>query len=231
MVINYNTFKDRCDALLEQVTNVCVSCGREPRSVKILAVTKTHPLEAALNAYEYGLWGVGENRIQEAIPKIEACSVPLRWELIGHLQGNKAKLAVNHFNRIQSIDSDKLLSKVNLCAKAEGKVMPVLLQVNAGNDPAKFGVEMEEAPRLLEHALTCDHIAVEGLMTIAPLAEDAGVARKTFANLRLLQERLTNQFDAELPELSMGMSGDFESAIREGSTLIRVGSMLFGSHD
>lgn len=228
MVINYDTFKTRCDVLRERVAHVCASCGRDPSTVKILAVTKTHPLEAVLHAHHYGLWGVGENRIQEAIPKIEACSVPVRWELIGHLQSNKAKLAVMHFDRIQSIDSDSLLLKIDTCAQLQGKRMPILLQVNAGEDPAKYGVSTEAAPMLLERALACKHISVEGLMTIAPLPDVGGTAVRAFERLRTTRDDLEHQFSCSLPELSMGMSADFEAAIRSGSTLIRIGSTLFG---
>jgi len=228
MVIDYNTFNERCNALQERIANACVICGRNPGSVKILAVTKTYSVEAALHAYKYGLWGAGENRIQESIPKIEACSKPIRWELIGHLQSNKAKLAVSHFDRIQSVDSDKLLSRIDACAQAEGKIMPVLLQVNAGEDPAKHGVSLEEAPRLLEEALGLEAVQVEGVMTIAPLSGSESVAERTFERLRMLRDDLESQFHYKLPELSMGMSGDFEAAIRAGSTLIRVGSMLYG---
>lgn len=228
MVIDYSTFKERCSFLGDRIASACASCGRDSASVKVLAVTKTHPTKAALYAYEYGLWGAGENRIQEAIPKIEACTKPLRWELIGHLQRNKAKLAVRHFDRIQSVDSESLLSKIDTCAQAEGKRIPILLQVNAGKDPAKYGISVEATPRLLEKALELEHVHVDGLMTIAPLSGSENVAEHTFERLRLLQENLERQFSCQLSELSMGMSGDFEQAIRAGSTCIRVGSMLYG---
>lgn len=228
MVIDYNTFKERCNTLQECIAKACAISVRNAESVKILAVTKTHPVEAALYAYKYGLWGAGENRIQESIPKIKACLEPVRWELIGHLQSNKARLAVSHFDRIQSVDSDRLLSKIDGCAQAEGKKMPVLLQVNAGEDPAKHGISLDQAPRLLEQALGLGAVRVEGVMTIAPLSDSESASARTFERLRMLRDDLESQFHYKLPELSMGMSGDFEAAIRAGSTLIRVGSMLYG---
>jgi pyridoxal phosphate enzyme (YggS family) len=175
------------------------------------------------------LGAVGENRVQEAVEKRAAMAASaLRWELIGHLQSNKAKLAVLHFERIQSVDSEKLLTALDRAAANLGKKLPVLLQINAGNDPAKFGAEPADAPRLLEHALTLPHLQVDGLMTIAPLSSDPAVARRTFANLRRIRDDLATRFGVPLRELSMGMSGDLDHAIAEGSTLVRVGSALYG---
>jgi hypothetical protein len=206
----------------------CIRAGRPAAEVRLLAVTKTHPAAAAEYAARYGLRAVGENRVQEGMEKRAQCSVPLAWELIGHLQSNKAKLAVAHFDRVQSVDSEKLLRVLAQAAEAQSKTLPVLLQINAGNDPAKFGAEPAEAPRLLELALTLPALRVEGLMTIAPLSEDRDVARRTFANLRTVRDTLSAQFRVSLPELSMGMSGDLAEAIAEGSTLVRVGTALFG---
>lgn len=206
----------------------CACAGRPAAEVRLLAVTKTHPAAAAEYAARYGLRAVGENRVQEGMEKRAQCTEPLAWELIGHLQSNKAKLAVAHFDRVQSVDSEKLLRVLAQAAEAQSKTLPVLLQINAGNDPAKFGAEPADAPRLLELALTLPALRVEGLMTIAPLSEDRDVARRTFANLRTIRDTLSAQFGVSLPELSMGMSGDLAEAIAEGSTLVRVGTALFG---
>jgi len=206
----------------------CIRAGRPAAEVRLLAVTKTHPAAAAEYAARYGLRAVGENRVQEGMEKRAQCTEPLAWELIGHLQSNKAKLAVAHFDRVQSVDSEKLLRVLAQAAEAQSKTLPVLLQINAGNDPAKFGAEPADAPRLLELALTLPALRVEGLMTIAPLSEDRDVARRTFANLRTIRDALAAQFGVALPELSMGMSGDLAEAIAEGSTLVRVGTALFG---
>jgi len=170
--------------------------------------------------------------VQEAVEKRASVAAPLRWELIGHLQTNKARLAVAHFDRIQSVDREKLLSHLDRAAAELGKKLPVLLQLNAGHDPAKFGAEPADTPRLLEAALALPHLQVDGLMTIAPLGatpdETTALARRTFANLRALRDELAARTGAPLPVLSMGMTGDLEAALAEGSTLVRVGTALFG---
>ena len=229
MLIDYATFCQRADALLQRIAALCRSAGRDPKEVTLLPVTKNHPAAAAEYAARYGLLGVGENRVQEAAEKRPTVPGPMRWELIGHLQSNKAKLAVAYFDRIQSVDSEKLLRMLDRAAAEAGRILPVLLQINAGNDPAKFGVEPADAAALLETALTQSHLRVDGLMTIAPLADDPAVARRTFANLRVIRDELANRFGTPLRELSMGMSDDLDAAVAEGSTLVRVGTALYGT--
>jgi pyridoxal phosphate enzyme (YggS family) len=228
MFIDYDTFRQRADTLRARIATACAAAGRNPAEVTLLPVTKTHPVAAADYAARYGLAAVGENRVQEGVEKRAQTIAALRWELIGHLQSNKARLAVAHFDRIQSVHSAKLLTMLDRAAGEAGKKLPVLLQINAGNDPAKFGVEPADAPRLLETALALPHLQVDGLMTIAPLSDDPAVARRTFANLREIRDSLATRFGAALPGLSMGMSGDLDAAIAEGSTLVRVGSALYG---
>ncbi|SDR93138.1 hypothetical protein SAMN05444173_1365 [Opitutus sp. GAS368] len=231
MFIDYETFRMRADALLHRIGEQCRAAGRNPREVTLLPVTKTHPAAAADYAARYGLAAVGENRVQEAAEKRTQTAAAVRWELIGHLQSNKAKLAVEHFGRIQSVDSEKLLNVLDRAAGELGRKLPVLLQINAGNDPAKFGAEPADAPRLLELALTKAHLQVEGLMTIAPLSDDPAVARRTFAHLRTIRDQLAARSGVPLRELSMGMSGDLDAALAEGSTLVRIGSALYGPRD
>lgn len=227
--LSYEVFLANLGALRASVATACAAAGREPRSVQILPVTKTHPVEAALLASRAGFAAVGENRVQEALPKIEATrGTGIRWELIGHLQSNKAKLAARAFDRIQSVDSAKLLDLLDRAAGEEGRTLPVLLQVNAGDDPAKFGTSADDVARLLAHAVGKVHLRIEGLMTIAPLSDDPSVARRTFATLRNIRDRLAGP-GVELRELSMGMTGDLAEAIAEGSTMIRVGTALFGT--
>ena len=231
MFIEYDTFCLRANALVLRIAELCQLAGRSPSEVTLLPVTKNHPAAAAEYAARDGLNAVGENRVQEVIDKIGLTPPALRWELIGHLQSNKAKLAATHFSRIQSVDSEKLLAALNRSAGELGKKLPVLLQINAGRDPAKFGVEPTEAPRLLEYALHQPHLQVDGLMTIAPLSDDADVARRTFANLRGIRDELAGRFGRPLAELSMGMSSDLAAAIAEGSTLVRVGTALYGPRE
>ena len=231
MQLSYDTFSIRADAVRARIAAVCGRCGRDPAEVELLAVTKTHPAEAAAYAARYGLRAVGENRVQEGVEKRAQCPALIAWELIGHLQSNKARLAAQHFDRVQSVDSEKLLNHLNRAAAEAGKVLPVLLQINAGNDPAKFGAEPTDAERLLVHALAQPALRVDGLMTIAPLSDDPAVAARTFANLREIRDRLAAQTGASLRELSMGMSYDMDAAIAAGSTIVRVGTALFGTRD
>ena len=231
MFIDYETFRMRADALLHRIAEQCRAAGRNPQEVTLLPVTKTHPAAAAEYAARYGLMAVGENRVQEAVEKRAQTAAAVRWELIGHLQSNKAKLAVEHFGRIQSVDSEKLLNVLDRAAGELGRRLPVLLQINAGNDPAKFGAEPADAPRLLALALAKSHLQVDGLMTIAPLSDDPAVARRTFANLRTIRDQLAVRSGVPLRELSMGMSGDLDAALAEGSTLVRVGSALYGPRE
>jgi pyridoxal phosphate enzyme (YggS family) len=228
MFIDYDTFRERADALRQRIATACARSGRAAVDVALLPVTKTHPAEAADYAARYGLGAVGENRVQEAIDKRAQTTAVLHWELIGHLQSNKARLAATHFDRIQSVDSEKLVGALGRATGELGRKLPILLQINAGQDPAKFGAEPDDAPRLLELALAQPGLQVDGLMTIAPLSDDPAVAQRTFARLRAIRDDLALRFGAPLRELSMGMSGDLDIAIAEGSTQVRIGSALYG---
>jgi pyridoxal phosphate enzyme (YggS family) len=233
MFIAYEEFARRADAVRARIAEECRGAGRNPAEVELLAVTKTHPPAAAEYAARYGLRAVGENRVQEAVDKRPQVSAHLAWELIGHLQSNKARLAALHFDRVQSVDREKLLEPLDRIAGELGRTLPILLQVNAGADPAKFGADLVDAPRLLEAALGKAHLRVDGFMTIAPLganpAETADHAKRTFANLRLLRDDLAARFGKPLRELSMGMTGDLALAVASGSTMVRVGTALFGA--
>lgn len=242
-MVTYDAFLVRLAEVNARLAAACVAAGRATESVRLLPVTKTHPADAAAFAARAGLAAVGENRVQEAAAKRPATEAslaaagvampPPRWELIGHLQSNKARLAAETFDRIQSVDTDKLVRHLDRSAGELGRPLAVLLQINAGRDPAKFGCELEDAPRLLETALAAANLRVEGFMTIAPLgateAETAGHARRTFAALRELRDALAARFGVSLPELSMGMSADLELAVAAGSTCVRVGTALYGS--
>ena len=238
MFITYEEFARRADTVRAQIAAACARAGRDAREVELLAVTKMHPAAAADYAARYGLRAVAENRVQEAIekrPQAAAASAALRWELIGHLQSNKSKLAAQHFDRVQSVDSEKLLTHLDRAAAELGQPLPVLLQINAGDDPAKFGADLADAPRLLETALAKENLRVDGLMTIAPLgatpSETAAHAARTFANLRMLRDELAVRCGTPLRELSMGMTADLDLAIAAGSTLVRVGTALFGARE
>ena len=233
--IDYETFCRRLALVQERIVTACRAADRDLASLTLLPVTQTHPPAAAEYAARRGLAAVGENRVQEAAEKRAAVSADLRWELIGHLQSNKAKPAAATFDRIQSVDSEKLLNHLDRAAGEPGRVLPILLQVNSGHDPAKFGAEPADAPRLLDAALAKPHLRVDGLMAIAPLGatpeETAAHARRTFAALRELRDTLAARADVPLAELSMGMTGDLEIAVAEGSTLVRVGTALYGPRE
>ena len=228
MTPEYSTFVSNADTVRAEITTACEAAGRVPTEVELLAVTKNHGAWAPEYAARYGLTGVGENRVQEAMEKKPLVAAPLRWELIGHLQSNKARVAAENFDRVQSVDSVKLLRRLDAAAAELNRKLGVLLQVNAGDDPAKFGVDLADAPSLLEAALALPHLQVDGLMTIAPLADDISIAQRTFANLRELRDRLASDFGTPLATLSMGMSGDLIPAIAAGSTQVRIGTALFG---
>ncbi len=222
-------FKVRLDALQARVREACARAGRDPGSVRVLPVTKTHPAECAALAHAFGFGAVAENRVQEAAQKRPLSPEGLRWELIGHLQSNKARLALRTFEVIQSLDSAELAARLGRLAQEAGLSREVLVQVNSGRDPAKFGCELEEAHEVLEAALAWSSLRVMGLMAVAPLSDDPADADRTFSELRLCRDRLADRFAVPLPELSMGMSGDLESAVAAGSTCLRVGSALFGA--
>lgn len=231
MLISFEDFQANLSEVKGQIEAACRAAGRDPSSVQLLPVTKNHPVDVARYAWEAGLRAVGENRVQEALGKMGDVDPELRWELIGPLQSNKAKKVAESFHRVQTVERAKIAKALDRYAGEAGRSLSVLLQVNAGRDPAKSGVELEEAPALLEAALGCPNLRVDGLMTIAPLSDDPEVARRTFASLRECRDALSDSFGVELAELSMGMSGDMKEAIAEGSTMVRVGTALYGQRN
>ena len=227
-MINYPKFKENLSLLRARVSHACELSGRAESTVSLLPVTKNHPVEAIDYALRSGLKAVGENRVQEASDKRGSCTDEVRWELIGHLQSNKAQDAVATFDRIQSVDSLKLLRRLDRFAGEQGKKLAILLQCNTGKDPNKYGFAEDVLPSALEAALKMPNLQVDGLMTIAPLDDDPNVAGAAFMSLRELRDALSERFAVPLPDLSMGMTGDLELAIAAGSTQIRVGTALYG---
>lgn len=220
---------DRLSGVRSRVESASARSGRNPLEVRLMAVTKNHGPEAVDAAAAAGIDLVGENRVQEATGKQSQVRATPAWELIGPLQSNKARLAVAHFDRIQSVDREKIARALGRAAEEiDRPVVPVLLQVNIGEDPRKAGVSSGGAEALIEQIRSVERLDLQGLMTIPPFAEDPSVARRCFAALRDLRDRLVSQTGLPLRELSMGMSGDFEIAIEEGATLIRLGTLLFG---
>lgn len=227
-MISENDFSLNLASVRERLENACNQNGRSSEEVTLLPVTKNWPSDAVELCRNAGIFRVGENRVQEAVTKMESVEA-VDFDLIGHLQGNKAKQAVGKFSCIQSVDSEKLLEKLARLADERDLTQKILLQVNAGNDPAKFGISIENCSLIVEKALKLQSLEVLGFMTIAPFdPENKNTAKETFAKLRKLRDEMSFAFGRSFTELSMGMSGDLDEAISEGSTMIRVGSALFG---
>ena len=206
-----------------RISAACERAGRKRGEVTLVAVTKVFPADAVTAAIAAGATDIGENRVQEARDKKPLVRGVARWHLIGHLQSNKAKDAVRVFDVIQTIDSLSLAEKVAKAASAEKKRQEVLIEVNVGREAQKAGADPDEVDRLAREVGKIDALSLEGLMTIPPVTEDENVARGHFRELRALRDR------TGLKHLSMGMTDDFEVAIEEGATIVRVGRAIFGS--
>ena len=218
----------RYEAIIERVTTACSRAGREPMDVSIVAVSKNFGPDDVREAADCGMTIFGESRVQEARQKIPMSPGNLEWHLIGHLQTNKVKPAVNMFSMIHSVDSLKLLQAIDGAAGATGKSMPVCLEVNVSGEGAKFGLPPDELGAVLEASNAMMNVDVVGLMTVPPFTPDTEDARAHFAALRQLRDDSASEHGIEMNDLSMGMSQDFEIAIEEGATWVRLGSALFG---
>jgi hypothetical protein len=216
------------EALRARTILACERSKRDPASVSLLAVSKGHPPETVRLAADLGLALFGENRVQEASSKISACPSRLHWHMIGHLQSNKCRDAVRLFEMIQSVDSLHLASELNKWAERAAKTLPVLLEVNVAGEASKFGYSSDRLLADLPAINELRRIEVHGLMTMAPWTPNPEKVRPFFREARELKQRCEDLLGAPLPHLSMGMTGDFEVAIEEGSTMIRIGSALFG---
>lgn len=218
-------------AVRKRIHEAAERSGHNSESVKIVAVTKTFSAAVVQAAMTAGLMDIGENRVQEAAAKYAVIGKKVRWHLVGHLQTNKVKKAVEFFDMIHSVDSLRLAEAIDRSAQQAGKTMPVLIQVNTSEEESKWGCQPEHALTLLERMHVFDHIDVRGFMTIGPWTDNPEDARESFRKLRHIRDagRQLLQVPNSLPELSMGMSGDFEAAVEEGATLIRLGTVLFGT--
>jgi PLP dependent protein len=227
-----STIADRLVAIRGRIAAAARSVGRNPSSIRLVAVSKTFPIDAVREAYAAGQRDFGENRVQEALQKIASgTDLDIRWHLLGHLQTNKARKAAPSFATIHSVDSVELLQKIDAAAAEAGHTPELLIQVDLAGEATKFGVPPEDVPRLFDAAAGCRAAKVTGLMTLPPVPESPEDARPWFTRLRgLRDEWLAADVPASmLTELSMGMSADFEIAIQEGSTMVRVGTAIFGS--
>jgi pyridoxal phosphate enzyme (YggS family) len=215
--------------VMGRISAAAQTCGRDPRSVQLVAAAKSQPVERVRRALDAGIGIVGENYIQEAQAKFEMLSNPsIRWHFIGHLQRNKAKYAVRLFELIHSVDSVRLAAELDRQARNAGRTQPILVQVNISGEPSKSGVGEAQTSELIRTLAEFSHIRVQGLMTMPPYFNAPERARPYFAALRRLRDRLQQILGMPLKELSMGMTGDFEVAIQEGATLVRIGTAIFG---
>lgn len=216
------------DAVRAVISAAERASGRAAGSVELVAVSKTHPVEIIREAFEVGQCVFGENRVQEAKAKIPDLPAKVRWHLIGHLQSNKVRQALPLFEVIHSIDSVELLEVVQRIAEDLALFPRVLLQANVSGESSKFGFAPEKLILQVERIVAADRVQIEGLMTMPPVAADPENSRKYFVRLRELRDRLAQEFQFPLPNLSMGMSGDYRVAIEEGATMVRVGTAIFG---
>jgi PLP dependent protein len=229
LIAGVDTPSERLQAVRERIAAACERAGRNPESVTLVGVSKTFPAERVKEMVAAGLHDLGENRVQEAREKIPAVGSEARWHLIGHLQGNKANVAARLFDFVHSLDSVEILERLDRGAAAAGRRLTGLVQVDLAGEAQKSGVAPEELDAVLGAAGRAEAVSVRGLMILPPLEEDAERARPWFRRLRALRDEAAGRHPGlDLGMLSMGMSGDFEVAIEEGATHVRVGRVLFG---
>ncbi len=222
----------RLEEINSRIRKAAEQCGRDPQSVRLVAVSKTVPSERVREAIDAGVTILGENYIQEARQKFDAMSAhPIAWHFIGHLQTNKAKYAVRIFDLIHSVDSIKLAREINKRAARINKIQNILVQVNISQEASKSGVHVDHIKPLIQEISGMSNLKIKGLMTMPPFFNQPEKVRPYFSALRNLRDELILEdvTDAGLHELSMGMTGDFEVAIQEGATLVRIGTAIFGA--
>ena len=220
--------QDNLNSIQQRIQAACGRCGRAAESVTLLAVSKTHPPATIRAAADCGLVYFGENKVQEAKAKISMSPGRLRWHFIGHLQSNKVRDAVHFFEMIQSVDSLELAREISKRCDQAAKTMQVLLEVNLAGEASKFGYRPEQLLAELKELNALPRLEIHGLMTVPPWSPEPEESRPHFRRLRELKLDCEEILGAPLPHLSMGMSGDFEVAIEEGATMVRIGTALFG---
>ena len=223
--------KDALTDIRERMRRAAAACHRDPDSVRLVAVSKTVPTERVLEGIQAGITILGENYVQEAQKKIEALkSYPVSWHFIGHLQSNKARHAIGIFDLIHSVDSFKLAKELDKRAKAAAKIQKILIQVNISGEETKSGIDPVQTLQLVRDIGELEHLSVRGLMTMPPFFNAPEQVRPYFRALKELQNRIREAAPPRviMEELSMGMSGDFETAVQEGATLVRIGTSIFG---
>lgn len=214
----------------QKIAAAALKCGRDPDSIKLLAVTKTIPTEYIIKAIDAGITMLGENYVQEARDKIAAIGSRAQWHMIGHLQTNKAKYVITLFDYVHSVDRMELAQELDKRAGLINRKLNVLIEVNVSGEKSKSGIPADDAPALIKQMAGLENLAMRGLMTMAPYSNNPENARPYFSALRNLRDNISRQQISGIPmeELSMGMTDDFEVAIEEGATIIRIGRAIFG---
>ncbi len=222
--------KKRLENVTHRINNAALKCNRDPESIHLVAVTKAVSTSRVREAIEAGVTTLGENYVQEARDKFNVLGIyPVSWHFIGHLQSNKAKYAVRLFDLIHSVDTLKLARELNKQAKKVNKIQDVLIQINISKESSKSGSDIENAANLIKDMVLFENLSVKGLMAMPPFFNDPEKSRPYFIALRKLRDQIQNAFSGVLlNELSMGMTGDFEVAVEEGATIVRIGTAIFG---
>lgn len=225
--------KENLTEVQSRVEQACKRAGRDVAEVTLIAVSKTKPVTDLQEIYNAGVRDFGENKVQEMCDKMENMPKDIKWHMIGHLQRNKVKYIVGNVALIHSVDSYRLAEEINIQAKKKGIVVPILVEVNIADETTKFGVSKEDAMELVRQIASLDALSIKGLMTIAPYVVDPEENRAYFRKIKELSVDIDNQNidNVSMDILSMGMTGDFEVAIEEGATMVRVGTGIFGKRD
>jgi len=232
--MEFEALKIRINNIKERIKKAAVDCGRDPESVRLVVASKTIPEDTIREAIKAGVKILGESYIQEAGNKINTLSsYPVSWHFIGHLQSNKAKYAVKFFDMIHTVDSLKLAKELNKQAKKINKIQKILIQVNISMESTKSGIYEEDAQKLIKEISLLENLSIKGLMTMPPYFNNPEEAIPYFSALRNLRDKIRNEAikNVNMQELSMGMTGDFEVAIKEGATLVRIGTAIFGERN
>ena len=233
-IMESEVLKKRLSNIKERIKNTAIDCGRDPDTVHLVAVSKTMPEDIVREAINAGVDILGENYIQEARDKINALSSHrVLWHFIGHLQSNKAKYVVKLFDMIHTVDSLKLAHELNKQAKKINKIQKILIQVNISMESTKSGIYEEDAQKLIKEISLFENLSIKGLMTMPPFFNNPEKVRPCFSALRNLRDKIRNEAikNVNMQELSMGMTGDFEVAIKEGATFVRIGTAIFGERN
>ena len=217
----------------KKIEGACIISGRNPKEVTLIAVSKTKPVEMLQEAYDAGAREFGENKVQEITAKYDQLPQDIHWHMIGHLQRNKVKYIVDKVKMIHSVDSLRLAETIDKEAQKKNVVVPVLIEVNVAEEDSKFGLSLEEVVSLIEAVSKLPNVRVQGLMTVAPFVENPEENREIFRSLKKLSVDITakNINNVTMSVLSMGMTNDYEVAIEEGATMVRVGTGIFGARD